>query len=208
MRETIQPVAEERDRVSRYRDVDGLPYLFTGLTIVLWGISFSIPSEILSLGRLGQILSGLGSFMPIWLTFTQGRLIEWTKTRLTYPRTGYVAPDPQARDWGFPEFLIFLPVFLVFGSMPFFASIDRYFFRWVLPVSLVFPVVGALMRRKALASEFVYVLGPILLGLICWLVFRPQKPFVFLFILIGTILAFVGFIRLFHYLWQNPRTQT
>jgi hypothetical protein len=208
MHEIIQPVAEVRDRVARYRDLDDLPYLFTGLALVFWGISFSIPSEIPSLGLLGRILTATGTWVPIWLFIYQGKLTDWVKARITYPRTGYVAPDPQTRDWGFPEVLIFLPIFLLFASMPFSASFDRFLFGWALPVSLVFPVVGALMRRKALASEFVYVLGPILLGLICWLIFRPAKPFGFLFILIGAILSFAGFIRLVHYLWQNPRTQT
>ena len=208
MYETIHPVTQARDRVSRYRDVDGFPYLLMGLALVVWGISFSIPSEVPRFGLLGRILTGIGTWVPIWFLIYQGKITEWVKARITYPRTGYVAPDPQARDWGFPEVLIFLPIFLLFGSMPFSAHIGRFFFRWVWPISLLFPVVGALMRRKAHLPEFTYVLGSILLGLLWWFIFRPTKPLGALFIVLGTSLAAIGFIRLVFYLWQNPKAQT
>ena len=208
MHQSIQPVAEVRSRAARYQDVDGIPYLFSGLTLVFWGVWFVLPSEIPSLGTFGRILLRVAFVAPFWMLFFQNKLTEWAKTRITYQRTGFVAHDYQIRTIGLAEILAILPVVLLFGGMPFFSgSAARFFFRWVLPISMLMAATGVLMRRKALASEFILVLGSLLLGFVCWVIFSPAKPFGTLFIIFGVGLALTGLIRLLLYLTQNPKAQ-
>jgi hypothetical protein len=85
MSETSSAILEAKRRARDYWDIDGLPALRAGAVIVLWGVywlSTGIHRSMLAM----VILAG-------WiLSWKKKGILEWLKGRITYPRTGYVAP--------------------------------------------------------------------------------------------------------------------
>lgn len=108
----IQDMA--RTRARNYWELDGIPLLLGGALylgvlgscwIILWVLmdrSFFDRHWILKL-VMGTPATILFIFSPllaiggmIWLRFNWEDLVEWFKIRLTYPRTGYVAPPSRS----------------------------------------------------------------------------------------------------------------
>lgn len=85
MPETSTAILEAKRRARNYWDIDGLPALRAGAFIVLWGVfylSTGIHKSLWAIVVLG-----------VWgLSWKKKGIIEWLKGRITYPRTGYVAP--------------------------------------------------------------------------------------------------------------------
>ena len=92
MYETSNAVLEARRRARDYWDIDGLPALLAGATTVLVGIMLSPPDIHRPWSGAALVL-----WLVAWFFLAECKgTLEWLKTRITYPRTGYVAP-PQAR---------------------------------------------------------------------------------------------------------------
>lgn len=90
MPETGNAILEARRRARDYWDIDGLPALLAGATTVLLGVIL-LPTE----------RSWSGAALVLWLgawflVAERKRTLEWLKSRITYPRTGYVAPPRVA----------------------------------------------------------------------------------------------------------------
>jgi hypothetical protein len=86
--ETSTAILEAKRRARNYWDIDGLPALRAGVFIVLLGIFY------LSAGMHRSIL-GLVILAGWVLSWKKRGILEWLKDRITYRRTGYVAP-PKA----------------------------------------------------------------------------------------------------------------
>jgi hypothetical protein len=85
MPETSSAVLEAKRRARDYWDIDGLPALLAGATTVLLGVIF-LPLDSHRLGDLVLV------FCTLFILTDSKRTLEWLKTRITYPRTGYVTP--------------------------------------------------------------------------------------------------------------------
>ena len=78
---------------------DGLENIYRGLVLLLISVDFFLPSrgpEPSLYATIAPFL-GLGGFLLFGvLVFAHRPLIEWMKTKITFPRIGYVAPPPSA----------------------------------------------------------------------------------------------------------------
>lgn len=92
MPETSNAILEARRRARDYWDIDGLPALLAGAATVSYGVLW-LPTDN-HLPRWWGVALVLGLFALLLLSESK-RALEWLKSRITYPRTGYVAP-PQA----------------------------------------------------------------------------------------------------------------
>jgi len=92
MSETSNAILEARRRARDYWDIDGLPALLAGAATVSFGVLL-LPTDNHLPGWWGAGLT-LG-VVAVYFFAESKRALEWLKSRITYPRTGYVAP-PQA----------------------------------------------------------------------------------------------------------------
>jgi hypothetical protein len=91
MPETNTVILEAKRRARDYWDIDGLPALRAGAIIVLWGVFWP------STGMRGSVLAMV--VLAVWILSRKKRgILEWLKDRITYPRTGYVAPLKADQD--------------------------------------------------------------------------------------------------------------
>ncbi|MGZ4846149.1 MAG: hypothetical protein ACXV75_15685 [Candidatus Angelobacter sp.] len=88
MPETSNAILEAKRRARDYWDIDGLPALLAGATTVLLGVLWSA-------GRHQSTWNFLVLWFFLSLCVDSKKILKWLKSRITYPRTGYVAP-PQA----------------------------------------------------------------------------------------------------------------
>jgi len=91
MPETSSAILEAKRRARDYWDIDGLPALLAGATTVLLGVVWLYTGD-----------RSVWDFLLFWAFFSpllkSKKTIEWLKGRITYPRTGYVAP-PKATPY-------------------------------------------------------------------------------------------------------------
>lgn len=94
MPETSTAILEAKRRARDYWDIDGLPAFLAGAYTVLLGVLWLPPDSHRS--RWGAAL-GLGLFALLFLSGSE-KTLKWLKSRITYPRTGYVAPPKAGPD--------------------------------------------------------------------------------------------------------------
>jgi len=92
MSETSNAILEARRRARDYWDIDGLPALLAGAYTVLVGLIW-LPTDRPWPGAV--FVLWLGAW--VFVAEIKGTL-EWLKSRITYPRTGYVAPPKAGPD--------------------------------------------------------------------------------------------------------------
>src|SRR5215467_1593752 len=90
-------LAEARRRAKNYWEIDGLPRIVSGLFSLLFGVLFLwlSPSPFSLLLFAGMVV--------LYLFEVQGgqqEIVKWLKTRITYPRTGYVDSLEETRPFG------------------------------------------------------------------------------------------------------------
>ena len=86
MPETSNAILEAKRRARDYWDIDGLPALLAGATTVLFGVAW-LPTDRPWPGAAFVL------WLIAWFFLVESKgILEWLKSRITYPRTGYVAP--------------------------------------------------------------------------------------------------------------------
>jgi hypothetical protein len=80
-------------RTKQYWNIDGIAELVVGAIFVVLGAYFLIQSVLPPQSLLSNLLTGLFVLLILGSGFLGGRVIDWIKTRITYPRTGYIAPS-------------------------------------------------------------------------------------------------------------------
>lgn len=91
MFETSNAILEAKRRARDYWDIDGLPALLAGAATVSLGV-ISLPRE----SHLHWWDVGLTfALLALYFLAESKGTIEWLKSRITYPRTGYVAPPKE-----------------------------------------------------------------------------------------------------------------
>jgi len=94
MPEASSAILEAKRRARDYWDIDGLPSLLAGANTVCVGVLL-LPT-LTHRSRWGAVLV-LGLVALLFLSESK-KTLEWLKNRITYPRTGYVAPPNANRD--------------------------------------------------------------------------------------------------------------
>jgi hypothetical protein len=89
MPETNTAILDAKRRARDYWDIDGLPALIAGATTVLLGFVWLDPGK-----DSGWDVSWILCFF-LFFCFDSKETVKWLKDRLTYPRTGYVAPPEE-----------------------------------------------------------------------------------------------------------------
>jgi hypothetical protein len=87
------PVAKVERRAWNYWFVDGLPNLVAGLTCLLVSATVIVALDYRNRRSplvIILVLVAFGLYMVIAIRFR--KVLEWLKSRITYPRTGYAAP--------------------------------------------------------------------------------------------------------------------
>jgi hypothetical protein len=82
--------SDVEQRVKRYWYIDGIGELLGGGVFLLLGLYFSVQQYFGDQSLVGVILQSSFAFILIGSMLIGTRLINVLKTRLTYPRTGYV----------------------------------------------------------------------------------------------------------------------
>ena len=89
MSETSTAILDAKRRARDYWDIDGLPALLAGAVTVLLGAVWMYKSD-----------RSVQDLLLLWFFFypllESKKILEWLKSRITYPRTGYVAPPKEA----------------------------------------------------------------------------------------------------------------
>jgi hypothetical protein len=89
MPETSSAILAAKHRARDYWDIDGLPALLAGATTVLLGAVWLYTRD--------QSVWGLLLFWAFFSPLLESKkTLEWLKSRITYRRTGYVAPPKKA----------------------------------------------------------------------------------------------------------------
>jgi len=91
MSETSNAILEAKRRARDYWDIDGLPALLAGAATVSLGVIW-LPTDIHLPWWDADLTLGL---FALYLLAESKRTLEWLKSRITYPRTGYVAPPKE-----------------------------------------------------------------------------------------------------------------
>jgi hypothetical protein len=98
---SASPTPSYAQRAAAYWSVDGLPEILRGLALVIlgaapcvWRICAATPWP-----RSGPLISFAGLYCYFFLA--ERGILDFLKSRITYPRTGYV--QPPARAWSIRE---------------------------------------------------------------------------------------------------------
>jgi hypothetical protein len=219
---SIGPTTSYGRRAAAYWFVDGLPEILFGLALVVMAtlaflVRLNTPHRWKDLDMLVIVVG-----FPLYYA-TERKVLDFLKSRLTYPRTGYVQP-PEEFEWRVPAVTILslrsappfkenlisfrmrtaYPIWLMFFL---FLANDSPFGRWLLP--LVMPALAITMYIASRKSERPYrwwsaiilaVTGPLSLLANVSVDLRRTLPL----LLAGVWLAVEGAFTLVHYLRANP----
>ena len=98
MNSSTSPILDAKQRAWRYWFADGLPTLVAGLCCLLFAFDILYPRQGAEapLSPLSVAVSVAVSLAAVGLygagLLRHREIVEWLKTRITYPRTGYVRP--------------------------------------------------------------------------------------------------------------------
>lgn len=194
-------------RVKRYWYTDGIGEFAGGGMILLIGLYFA-GQEWLPEGSVGRtLLESSLALLLIGGAFATRWLVNVLKTRLTYPRTGYVEYQPGAKNTSSRRVLTAViamgvsALLIIFGR-----SVGS--FNWVPGLTgLLFGVVFIILRARASGLGRFYVLGAfcIILGMVLSFSGLSMAYSLGLFYgLTGFVAMLSGGITLLRYLRENP----
>ena len=132
---TEDPAVQAGRRAARYWNVDGLAELYIGVVWVFVALSLYVGRHLEKTSPWYKPLVIGGTL--VWMAAILGgrRIVAGVKSRVTYPRTGYVGyASPKAKVWWLPVIIA-----LLLGALPFG------------PQQLVLPVTGLIGSAIAIA---------------------------------------------------------
>jgi hypothetical protein len=101
------PLFSAEQRASRYWFDDGLPTLLTGLACLLMAFFLLYPRTGNS-SPVATVVSLAAVVLYGVVLLRQREILDWLKSRITYPRTGYVRPPHFAENANPPQELTIL----------------------------------------------------------------------------------------------------
>ena len=194
-------------RVKRYWYTDGSGELIGGGMFVLLGVYFALQEFLGQDSLVSGILQASLVLLMIGGMFVSRRLINALKTRLTYPRTGYVEYQVSERNTRSRQILAGVLGFLVAVLAMLFVRLFQFFDSIVAITGVVVAVILVVLRTKSAGLTRFYILGVVslVLGLALAVSGPPNGYSLGLFYgLMGVCLMFSGGLVLQRYLKENP----
>ena len=148
-------------RVNRYWYTDGLGELIGGAMFIVLGLYFALQDFLGPDSTLSGILQASLALLLIGGAFASRRLINSLKTRLTYPRTGYVEYRANEKEKRSKFVLAFLLAFSVAALAAAFVGIFKSFDSMVAVTGFIVAMILVLLRAKSSGLIRFYVLGAI-----------------------------------------------
>ena len=201
-------LSDVEQRVNRYWYSDGLAEIFGGGMFLLLAVYFALQDFLGPDSMLSGILQASLALLMIGGAFVSRRMINSLKTRLTYPRTGYVEYRVNKKDAGRKRILVFILAFTISALTIAFVGIFKSFNSIVAVTGFIVGIILVLLRGKASGLFRFYVLGVIslLLGFAISTTGLPEGYALGLYYgLMGVCFLISGGLTLTHYLHENPR---
>jgi hypothetical protein len=203
--ETVDLTDIER-RPQRYWNIDGLPELMMGLLWIVWGGAWLLGERI----PRGSLYNAFWMFVPAILALS-GSAVVWAtralKTRITFPRAGYIAWQPPTRSAQLGAAAVCIMTAMILA-----ATVVKV--RNNAPASdLAAPVLGVILSLAFLiaavsqhAPHYLALAGvAVALGIALGARGAGWESANWLFLLIGVASAAVGAARLLLFLRSHPR---
>jgi hypothetical protein len=200
-------LADIEERVKRYWYTDGIAELSSGGMFTLLGVYFGIQaylgedSPVSAFLQVGLVLLMMAGAVSI------SRLVNTVKTRLTYPRTGFVEYHVNEQDARQRRYVVMtVAMIMLIGSILLIKN-NREFDSMVLVIGILAGVVFVTLRGKSSGGIRFYILGAfsILLGVGLALSGLSQTSSLALFfVLLGIAVMVSGGLVLRRYLSKNP----
>jgi hypothetical protein len=203
------PVLSAEQRSWHYWFDGGLPSLLTGIACLLLAASLIFPRH-----HKSSVFDAILTFATLngLILLRQRQVLDWLKSKITYPRTGYLAPPYFTQDTTLPMDLTVLS--LQANRL----HADRKRRRWlaialtlaaVLPMILLQTVAAIFRlhnRTNGLDESLFLPHVPVILGLIWWVFAELGELFHFVLSLVGLTYAARGLIRIILYLHGNRQS--
>jgi hypothetical protein len=200
-------ISDVEKRVKRYWYTDGIGELIGGGMFILLGIYFglqeflgqnSLVSGVLQISLILVMIGGMA---------VSRRLITSLKTRLTYPRTGYVEYQMDERKMKSRRIWVILLAFMISVMTMVFVRLFDFFDSIVAVTGVAVGLILMILRAKSSGLARFYVLGAvsIVLGLALSVSELPHGYSLGLFYgLMGVTFMLSGGLTLRRYLEENP----
>lgn len=195
------------ERVKRYWYTDGLGELIGGGMFILLGAYFALQEFFGQNSMLGGILQVSLILVMIGGTAAGRWLINTLKTRLTYPRTGYVEYQVGQHQMKSRRIWVAILAFTISSLTMVFVRLFQSFDSIVAVTGIAVGLILVILRAKSSGLTRFYVLGvvSVLLGLALSLSRLPNGYSLGLFYgLMGVCFAISGGLTLQRYLKENP----
>jgi hypothetical protein len=200
-------VSDIEQRVKRYWYMDGIAELSGGGMFFLLGMYFGLQDFLGSNSMLGGILQASLALLMIGGAYVSRRLINSLKTRLTYPRTGYVEYKVNKKETQSRRILVMVLAFATSALTLSFIRIFQSFDSMVAVTGFIVGMILVLLRAKAAGLVRFYILGAIsfILGLLLSISGLSNGYSLGLFYgLMGLCFFLSGGLTLRQYLHENP----
>lgn len=194
-------------RVRRYWYTDGIGELIGGGMFILMGVYFALQQLLGQNSTLGGILQAGLILVLIGGMYVSRRLINALKTRVTYPRTGYVEYQVDERNMKRRRIGVAVLAFVISALTMVIVRLFESFDSIVLVTGVAVGLMLVFLRAKSAGLARFYVLGAVsvLLGLLLSVSKLPNGYSLGLFYgLMGMCFMLSGGLTLHRYLEQNP----
>jgi hypothetical protein len=194
-------------RVKLYWYTDGIGELIGGGMFILLGIYFALQGVVGQDSLLGGILQVSLILLMIGGSLISRKLINGLKTRLTYPRTGYVEYQVNEVNMKSRRIWVILVAFAVSSLTMVFARLFQSLDSIVAVTGVAVGLILVILRAKSSGMARFYVLGAvsIVLGLVLSVSGLPNAYNLGLFYgLMGLCFIISGGWTLRRYLEENP----
>ena len=204
MQNTLTDVEQ---RVRRYWFTDGLGELIGGGMFILLGIYFGLQEYLGQNSMLGGILQVSLILVLVGGMYIGRRLINALKTRVTYPRTGYVEYQVDEHNLRSRRIWVAVLAFAISALTMVFVNMFQFFDAIVAVTGVAVGFILVILRAKASGLRRFYVLGAvsIVLGLALSISRLPDGYSLgFFYGLMGLSFILSGGVTLQRYLAENP----
>jgi hypothetical protein len=197
---SVSPVLAAESRAWSYWFVDGLPHLMAGSLCLLLGVvvvTLSSPRHTRSPLVIAFVASALLVYCVVFLRLR--RTLEWLKSRITYPRTGYAAAPYFMETSTAPVDLVMLNLSGAKQKETMTSLLASEDLRWRLWVMLAI-LVAEPLAGKFISSHVLCVFAGCVAGLLAWIVSRkdPRKSWAVVFGLIFAQIYTLNFLDMLH----------
>jgi hypothetical protein len=200
-------VSDVEQRVKRYWYTDGIGELIGGGMFLLMGVYFALQEFLGQDSLVSGILQASLILVLIGGMFIGRRLINALKTRVTYPRTGYVEYQVEEGAIKSRRIWIMLLAFAISALTMIFVRLFQFFDSIVAVTGVAVGLILVILRAKSARLARFYMLGAVsvLLGLGLSVSGLPNAYSLGLFYgLMGLCFMISGGLTLRRYLEENP----